>query len=166
MRCVDVEADPVVAYRQQQTAVLEGETYDRNAGPGVTRDISQSLLHNAKDAQSDIVRQSVRDLIQLHLDPHGLAPRNMLALCFQSLRQAQVVQNRRMKSIRERVHVFAQAHQPAMQRLRRATLRVRTDLFESSRVDCETCQALRHIVVQFAGKSSPLVLVSREQVAY
>jgi hypothetical protein len=50
LRCVDVESDPVVAYRQQQTAVLEGETYDRNTGPGVTRDISQSLLHNAKDA--------------------------------------------------------------------------------------------------------------------
>src|SRR6185312_8026954 len=137
LSCVAVEFDPVVAYRQRQTAVLEGETYDCDAGLGVTRDISQSLLHNAKDAQSDIAGQSVRELIQLDFDPHGLAPRDMLALCFQSLRQAQIVQNRRMKSIRERVHVFAQAHQPVVQRLRRAILRARTGLFESSCVDCE-----------------------------
>ena len=110
LRGVGVESDSVVAYRQQQAAILEREVHNRNGGLGVARDISQRLLRHAKEAQSDIVRQPVGYLVQFDIDPHGLASRNMLAFCFQCLCQAQVVQNRRMKPVRESVHIFAQAH--------------------------------------------------------
>ena len=68
-----------------------------------------------------------------------------------------------MKSIRECVDIFAQAHQLAVDGLRSAVMCVRLTGLESGCVDCHARQALCDIIVQFASESSPLVLVRREQ---
>ena len=60
------------------------------------------------------MRQSLGDLVHLDLDTNGLVPGNLLAFCFQRFRQSQVVKDRGMKSIRESMHIFAQANQLAV----------------------------------------------------
>ena len=47
---LDVETDPVVAYRQQQTAILEREGHRRNARLGMTGDVAQCLLRDTEEA--------------------------------------------------------------------------------------------------------------------
>jgi len=163
LSCIDIEPDPVVSHRKQQTAFLECEAHGCNTRPGVTRDVSQRLLRNPKDAQSDIMGQPVGYLLNFHLDLDGLASRNMLAFCFQRFGQAQIVENRRMETIRKSMHIFAQAHQLAVYGPRCVAMCVWLNGFESSRVDCKARRSLSNIVMQFAGESLSLILVCRKQ---
>ena len=68
-----------------------------------------------------------------------------------------------MKTIGQRVNIVAQAHEVIVHGRTLGGKRRSEDALDTGRVDGKARQALRDIVVQFAGKPSALVLVYREQ---
>jgi hypothetical protein len=68
-----------------------------------------------------------------------------------------------MQSIRESVHILAQAHEFAVHRWRCVVPCIWLGGFDPGCVDGETCKPLRHIIVQFAGEPTPLVQYSSQE---
>ena len=159
----DIEAVAVVADLEDQPAIFHHQRDRRNGRVRVPDNIAQRLLRNAEDAQRDVLRKFVGHGLDVDVDAHTALTGNVLALGLQRLLETQVIEYRRVQAIRQRMDVVAQPHEIRVHRCPVARRWHCLSAFEAGRIDGKAREALRHIVVQFAGKPSALVFVHGEQ---
>ena len=127
-------------------------------------DVAQGLLRDAEEAERDGRREALRNFPGIQLHRNSLQSREAIALGLESVGEAQVFKYRGVKSVRKGMHVVAQSNQFVANFMHCSAVCPRPRIpFAAAGIDRQGCQALRDIVMQFAGKSRTLILVNVDQ---
>ena len=113
-----------------------------------------------------LLGQTLRKFVRLDVHVHGLGARDALTFGFQRLDQTEIVEHRRMQSVRKIVHVLAQLHQCPARSERRAS--PEGDSVASGKlggVDGQSGEPLRNIVVQLAREPAAFVFMRGDQAS-
>src|SRR5262245_43769267 len=160
-----VEANSIVADGELQAHVPALQADPGPAGPGVTGNVAQAFLRNAKQAERHIRWQLLGNVAGIGLHARRTRARDALALGLQCFDETEVFEQRGVQAIGQGMHVLAQSHQPFAYCLHCASAAIRRMALRATGVHGQQCQALGHIVVQFARQPRALLLLRMDQPA-
>src|SRR4030095_16595266 len=90
------KADAVVLDGQLQSAVQRAQSDTDLAGTGVSPDVPQSFLRDAKQSEGRLPRHGVGQIAQVHIAADRFLPGEAFAFGLERFGQAEVVQERWM----------------------------------------------------------------------
>ena len=102
-----VKSATIVGDGKEQTTIAQCKRQLNATGFGMARNIAQSLLSDPIDTQCSIFGDSLGKSVRRDVNLYRLDTCDALALGFQRLDEAEIVEYRRMQPVRKVVHVLA-----------------------------------------------------------
>ena len=161
-----LEPDAVVGDGEEQPVADLAKRDVRAACSRVAGHIAQRLLSDPEQAERGVLGERARQRAEVRGDVELAPARPPSALRAQRLGESQLLQDRGVQLVGQRVDVLAQAHQPFADGLHGlGLLSVRSGEFGAADLDRQHGEPLAHVVVQLAREQGALLFLGADEAA-